>query len=115
MILLFQKSQSSEPEGIFFGQMVGVFENFDVFFHEFFVNKKTKFFFQKSSPGSLDNIFLYISPINLNEIGQVVPEKSWLPFSKCSFRMKAFKVTKFSLRGVSQNTLMEKLTCTLQF
>ena len=33
---------------------------------------------KKRSPGSLDSTF-YISPVNLNKISQVVPEKSWLP------------------------------------
>ena len=33
---------------------------------------------RKTLPGSL-NIFFNISSVNLNKIGQVVPEKSWLP------------------------------------
>ena len=36
--------------------------------------------------------FFYKSPVNLNKIDQVVPEKSRLPFSKCSFEINAFKV-----------------------
>ena len=42
------------------GQMAGVwnfFENFDPISHQCLVNKRKTIFFQKSSPGSLDNTF----------------------------------------------------------
>ena len=42
--------------------MAGVrifFVNFDPIFHQFFINKRANFFFQKTFPGLLDNTFLH--------------------------------------------------------
>ena len=97
----------------FFGANGRCFKISTPFFVSFFVNKRVTY--KKKIPGSLNNTF-YISPVNLNEIGEVVPKKSRLPFSKCSFEINAFKVfSKFSLCRAPENTPMDKLTCTLQF
>ena len=80
------------------GQMAGIwsfFENFHSIFHLFLSMKKKKIvFFQKKLLIHLIILF-YMRPVNFNKIGQVVPKKCWLPFSKYSFEINTFKVFSF--------------------
>ena len=78
----FWEEPCTSQEAFFSWQMAGIwifFENFDSIFHQFFVNKRRTIFFSKKLSWLAWLIILfYISPVNLNKIGRMVPEK-WLP------------------------------------